>query len=170
MILLREEVSVASRAFAPKFADIIRRRVILFGADPFASLSIPRDTEIRQLKQQSLNLTLRLRAAYVGRSLREEQLTRFIATKLGALRALSAALLELEARPGMSTQAAFQCLGGELKLSRWPEALALLTAVHEGRLLPPGSAAQVLFQLLEFLRGATLRVEALSSEVRSESV
>jgi predicted nucleotidyltransferase len=41
MFLLRDEVAVASRVFAPKFADIIRRRVILFGDDSFASLSIP---------------------------------------------------------------------------------------------------------------------------------
>jgi predicted nucleotidyltransferase len=169
MFLLREEVAVASRVFAPKFADIIRRRVILFGNDPFASLSIPRD-EIRQLNQQSLNLTLRLRAAYVGRSLREEQLTRFIAGTLGPLRTLSAALLELESRSRMSPQAAFECLGAELKLPHWPDTLARLAAAHESRLLPAGSAAQVLFQLLEFLRGATLRVEALSSEVRRESV
>jgi predicted nucleotidyltransferase len=170
MLLLREEVSLASRAFAPKFADIIRRRVILFGGDPFGSLSIPRDAEIRQLNQQSLNLILRLRAAYVGRSLREEQLTRFIADTLGPLRALSAALLELESRPRMPSQAAFECLGAELKLPQWSDTLALLAAAHESRLLPAGSAAQVLFQLLEFLRGATLRVEALSSEVRRESV
>jgi predicted nucleotidyltransferase len=170
MFLLREEVAVASRVFAPKFADISRRSVILYGEDPFAELSIPRDAEIRQLRQQCLNLTLRLRAAYVGRSLREEQLTRFISGTLGPLRALSAALLELESRPGMPPQAAFECLGEELKLSQWPETLALLAAAHENRLLTAGSAAQVLFQLLEFLRGATLRVEALSSEVRRESV
>ena len=170
MFLLREEVAVASRVFAPKFADIVRRRVILFGDDPFASLSIPRDAEIRQLNQQSLNLTLRLRAAYVSRSLREEQLTRFIAGTLGPLRTLSAALLELESRSSMSPQAAFECLGAELELPQWPDTLALLAAAHESRLLPAGSAAQVLFQLLEFLRGATLRVEALSSEVRRESV
>jgi len=170
MFLLRDEVAVASRVFAPKFADIIRRRVILFGDDPFASLSIPRDAEIRQLNQQSLNLTLRLRAAYVSRSLREEQLTRFIAGTLGPLRTLSAAILELESRSSMSPQAAFERLGAELKLPQWLDTLALLAAAHESRLLPAGSAAQVLFQLLEFLRGTTVRVEALSSEVRRESV
>lgn len=34
MFLLREEVAVASRVFAPKFADISRRSVILYGEDP----------------------------------------------------------------------------------------------------------------------------------------
>src|SRR5437016_4787891 len=133
MFLLREEVAIASRVFAPKFADIRRRRVILFGEDPFPSLAIPRDAEIRQLKQQLLNLTLRLRAAYVGRSLREEQLSRFIACTLGPLRALSAALLELESRPPVSPQTAFESLGTELKLPKWSETLALLAAAHESR-------------------------------------
>jgi hypothetical protein len=36
--------------------DISRSSVILYGEDPFAELSIPRDAEIRQLRQQwSLN-------------------------------------------------------------------------------------------------------------------
>jgi uncharacterized protein len=51
--------------------------------------------------------------------------------------------------------------------------LALLAAVREGRLLPPGSAAQVLFQLLEFLRAPVQqrcldRTARLFEQVRPE--
>ena len=60
MFLLREEVAVASRVFAPKFADISRRRVILYGEDPFAELSIPRDAEIRQLNRHADILAVRI--------------------------------------------------------------------------------------------------------------
>jgi predicted nucleotidyltransferase len=69
--LLREEIPAAVRSFAPKFADILRRRFVLFGEDPFASVAISRDAEIRQLRQQLLNMTLRLRSVYVARGLRE---------------------------------------------------------------------------------------------------
>ena len=99
MFLLKDEIPHAARSFAPKFADIRRRRAILFGDDSFASLTIPRDAEIRQLRQQLLNLILRLRAAYVARSLREEQLSLLIAGALGPLRSYAAVLLDLEGRP-----------------------------------------------------------------------
>src|ERR1700730_8755025 len=56
MFLLKAEIPHAARSFAPKFADIRRRRAILFGDDPFATLTIPRDAEVRQLRQQLLNL------------------------------------------------------------------------------------------------------------------
>ncbi len=170
MFLLTEEVGSAARVFAPKFADILRRRVILFGDDPFASLSIPREAEVCQLKQQLLmNLALRLRAAYVEVSLRDEQLSRFLAGSVGPLRALAAALLELESRPSISPQAAFESLGLQFNLAHWPETLSLLAAAQESRFLPPGSSGPALFQLLEFLRAAMLRVEALSPEVSRES-
>jgi len=79
MFLMKEEIPHAARSFASKFADILRRRVTLHGDDPFASLSIPREVQILQLKQQLLNQILRLRASYVSRSLREEQLDLVIA-------------------------------------------------------------------------------------------
>ena len=170
MFLLQDEVGAASHAFAPKFADILRRRVVLFGEDPFALLSIPRDAEIHQVRQQLLNLTLRFRAAYVALSLREEQLSRFVAAALGPLRALSSALLELESGERTSGQAALERLGAEFQLPIWSETLAQIAVARENRMLSAGSAARVLFQLLEFLRGITLRAEALSAEVNRESV
>ena len=74
MFLLRDEIAVAAAAFAQKFADIGRRRRVLHGDDPFATMQVPRAALIARLDQVLLNLTLRLRAAYVERSLREEQL------------------------------------------------------------------------------------------------
>ena len=77
MFVLDSEIPDATHSFAPKFADILRRRVVLYGDDSFSAVSVPRDAEIRQLKQQLLSITLRLRAAYVARSLCEEQLAAF---------------------------------------------------------------------------------------------
>jgi len=62
MFLLHDEVGQAASLFASKFADILRRRVILYGPDPFSAVSIPREAEILQLKRQLMNLSLRLRS------------------------------------------------------------------------------------------------------------
>ena len=99
MFLLREEVEPATQAFAQKFADVLRRRRVLYGADPFAGVAIPRAALIARLAQVLLNLTLRLRAVYVERSLREEQVARAIADAAGPLRTCAASILELEGRP-----------------------------------------------------------------------
>ena len=71
MFLMESELQPAMNAFAVKFADIIRRRRVLYGDDPFAGLSISRGDAIVRLKQTLLNLTLRLREAYIARGLRD---------------------------------------------------------------------------------------------------
>jgi hypothetical protein len=170
MFLLQDEIPHASRSFAPKFADIRRRRAILFGDDPFASLSIPRDAQVRQLRQQLLNLILRLRAAYVARSLREEQLSLLIAGALGPLRSYAAVLLDLEGRPAASASEALQMLGAELAVRDWPQLSAGLAATQQARISAPGEAPRLFFPLLELACRMQSRAEALSGEVRRESL
>jgi predicted nucleotidyltransferase len=169
MFLLREEIPAAARYFASKFADILRRRVILHGADPFAAISIPREIQILELKQLLLNQILRLRASYVSRSLREEQLDLVIANAIGPLRSSAAALLELQGRPAPSSQNALELMGGELGLANWPQTLASLAATQESRLTAPGEAARLFFQVLDLACRMHSRAEALSGEVRRES-
>src|SRR5262249_61863370 len=74
MFLLEREIPAAAEAFSVKFADILRRRRVLFGDDPFARLAITRAAEVMRLKQVLPNLVLRLRAAYVLPSLRAQHL------------------------------------------------------------------------------------------------
>ena len=150
MFLLKEEISHAARSFAPKFADILRRRVVLFGDDPFASLSIPRDTQVRQLRQQLLNLMLRLRASYVARSLRD--------------------MLDLEGRPSASSSQALETLGAELAMPDWRRLLARLSATQESRLSSPGEAPRLFSPLLDLACRMHTRAEALSGEARRESL
>jgi predicted nucleotidyltransferase len=170
MFLLKEEIPHAARSFASKFADILRRRVILHGDDPFASICIPRDVQILQLKQQLLNQILRLRASYVSRSLREEQLDIVIAHAIGPLRSSAAALLELQGRPAASSQEAFERIGSDLSLANWQQTLASLTAIQESRLAAPGEAPRLFFQVLDLACRMHSRAEALSAEVRRESL
>lgn len=170
MFLLKGEIPHAARSFAPKFADICRRRAILFGDDPFASLAIPRDAEIRQLRQQLLNLILRLRAAYVARSLREEQLSLLIAGSLGPLRSYAAALFDLEGRPAPSSSQALQLFGAELAIPDWPQLSARLAATQETHVSAPGEAPRLFFPLLDLACRMQSRAEALSTEVSHESI
>jgi predicted nucleotidyltransferase len=170
MFLLREEIHAAACSFASKFADILRRRVILHGDDPFASISIPREVEIIELKQQLLNQILRLRASYVSRSLREEQLDLVIAHAIGPLRSSAAALLELQGTAGASSQQAFERIGSDLALVNWPQTLVSLSAIQESRLAAPGEAPILFFQVLDLACRMHSQAEALSGEVRRESL
>lgn len=83
MFLRESEIAAAAEAFAPKFHDIVHRRKVLYGDDPFAGLVISRDALRQRLRQTLLNLSLRLRAGYVARTLREEQAALIIADAAG---------------------------------------------------------------------------------------
>ena len=84
MILLESEIPAAAEAFAEKFSDILRRRRVLHGSDPFAGVSISREAAIGRLRQVCLNMVLRLREQYALRSLREEQAARAVADAAAA--------------------------------------------------------------------------------------
>jgi predicted nucleotidyltransferase len=170
MFLLKEEIPNAARSFASKFADILRRRVVLYGDDPFASLAIPREIQVLELQQQLLNQILRLRASYVSRSLREEQLDLVIAQAIGPLRSSAAALFELRGTPAVSNQQAFERIGSELALANWSQTLASLLATQESRLTARGEGPSLFFQLLDLAQRIHSQAEALSGEVRREHV
>src|SRR5579864_1137629 len=46
MFLRDEEIGAAMECFAQKFADVLRRRRVLLGKDPFAGLSVARSAEL----------------------------------------------------------------------------------------------------------------------------
>src|SRR5688572_23341764 len=64
MFLRKAEIADAVLAFPVKFADIRRRRRVLFGDDVFAEISIPRNALVARLRQVLLNLILRTRESY----------------------------------------------------------------------------------------------------------
>src|SRR4051812_7959120 len=119
MFLLEGEVRAAVEAFAVKFADVLRRHVVLLGDDPFTGVSLPRAAEVARLRQVLLNLTLRLRQQYMLRSLREEQAALAVADAAGPLRSFAAALLELAGRPAPSPKEALATVVAQLPGSGW---------------------------------------------------
>jgi predicted nucleotidyltransferase len=162
MFLLEAEIDPAVQAFAEKFSDILRRRRLLYGPDPFAGVSIPRSVSIARLKQVLLNLTLRLRESYVLRSLREEQLALVVADMAGPLRSCAATLLELEGQPARSPKEALERVVTSLSEPRWEEVLSYLSQARERRVLPPGVAGPTLFRLIELTRRMRARAERLA--------
>lgn len=148
MFLLSTEVADAAAAFAVKFADVLRRRRVLWGNDPFARLEVPRQARLVRLRQELLNQTLRLRERFVSVGLREEQLARALADAAGPLRAAAATLLELEGAPAGSPKEALERVAKELGDGKAGEALAAMSQAREQTVLPPGQAAPALVAMM----------------------
>jgi predicted nucleotidyltransferase len=148
MYLLRSEVGEAAQAFAQKFADVRRRRRVLFGEDPFVALAVSRPAEIFRLRQVLLNLTLRLRAAYVAAARTDDRLALTVAEVAGPLRSCAATLLELEGRPADSPKEALDRIATALL----PDAEDVLGKVSSARAtgaLPTDMAAALLLRLAD---------------------
>ena len=158
IFVLEAELPTAITAFAEKFSDILRRRRMLFGSDPFIGVTIPRDIVIARLDQVLLNLVLRLREAYVLRGLREEQLALAVADAAGPLRSSAATLLELQGKSIQSGKEALENIVMAKSNKEWHEVLPRLSEARESRLLPPGVAGATLLHLIEI-------ASALQSEI-----
>jgi predicted nucleotidyltransferase len=157
MFLLESEIPAAVECFAQKFADILRRHRVIFGKPVFATTTIPRQPEIFRLRQILLNLTLRLREAYVSRGERGEQAVHVLADALGPLRATAATLLELEGTPNPDSDSSLTALAASFGASG---AAAALFAAHERK--PLADPQQALVQAIDLVghiagRAAKLR-------------
>jgi predicted nucleotidyltransferase len=161
MYLLRDEVAAAAEAFAQKFADIGRRHRVLYGDDPFAGLAVPRDALVKRLHQVLLNLTLRLRAAYVERGFREEQLAHVIADAAGPLRTCASSLLALGGDAPPSPKVALERLTQSLN-GDWSEVLADITRARAADALEPGAAERTLVRLIDLAGRMRARARELT--------
>jgi predicted nucleotidyltransferase len=152
MFMLESELDVAGEAFAQKFADIGRRHVVLHGEDVVSRIQIPRAALVRRLRQVLLNLTLRLREAYVEHSLREEQCAITVAETAGPLRTSAVSILELEGRQSLPPKEALEMLVSELGQPELVDLLPHLSEAREQRVLPAGRAAAILLDTMELAR------------------
>jgi predicted nucleotidyltransferase len=162
MFLLESELRPAMESFAVKFADITRRRRVIYGDDPFAGMSVARNDSVVRLKQTLLNLTLRLREAYIARGLREEQLVATIADMAGPLRSCAATLMELEGKSVESPKQALHQVAESLPDgAKRAEEIARISEARQERMLAPGVAAPTLFHLIELARSMWARADTL---------
>ncbi|HEX6638770.1 MAG TPA: hypothetical protein VF033_14020 [Steroidobacteraceae bacterium] len=97
LILLEDEIAAAAEAFAVKYFDILHRRRVLHGTDPFASLAISDEALRRRVSQVLLNIALRLRHTLLLGN--DAGRTRALVDALGPLRATAVALQELAHQP-----------------------------------------------------------------------
>jgi predicted nucleotidyltransferase len=161
MVLLESEIAAAVDAFAVKFADVLHRRRVLFGTDPFAGVTLSRSAEISRLKQVLLNLTLRLRQRYLVRSLRDEQAAGVVADTAGPVRACAATLLELQGKPAAAPKEALEQVVAGLPGAGWSDVLHHVSQARETRTLPPGVAGPTILQLIDLTHQMRLQAEAL---------
>jgi predicted nucleotidyltransferase len=159
MFLLSSELPLAAESFSVKFDDIAHRHVLLYGADPFEGLTIPRPLLVQRLQQVLFNLTLRLRTLYaVGRA-HEESLAALIADTAAPLRRSAYAILELRGARPLSPKAALESLAAELA-GDWAEELESLSKARELH-LAPGTASKLILRLAELAESLRLKAANL---------
>jgi predicted nucleotidyltransferase len=163
MFVLDSELEDAGEAFAQKFADIARRHVVLHGEDVVSRLRIPRAALVRRLKQVLLNLTIRLREAYVERSLREEQCAITVADAAGPLRTSASSIRELEGKDPLHPKEALEALVAELGQPELVELLPHLSEARERRVLPAGRGAELLRRTMELARALHERAQRIDA-------
>jgi predicted nucleotidyltransferase len=163
MFLLSREVEDAAECFAPKFSDIVRRHLVLFGRDPFTDVVVPRFAKITRLRQVLLNLALRLRAAFAEHAGKEDQLATILSNAAGPLRAAAATLIELETGQVFSPKEALRQIVDSAATPEWQRALGIISEVREQKPAggPPSEALLSTMGIAEHLRR---RVEALEDE------
>jgi hypothetical protein len=161
MFLLESEVHAAMTAFGQKFSDIVRRHRVLYGSDPFEGASIPRAAIVQRLKQVLLNLTLRLREAYIERGSTPERVSAMIAESAGPLRSCAATLRELEGKPALAPKEALVEFMSAFAEPGWDDILAHLSETRERRMLAAGTADATLFRLIDLAGRLRARADAL---------
>ncbi len=161
MFLLSSEIEPAMDAFAVKFADILSRRRILFGSDPFAQLVIQPESIRLRTRQVLLNLILRLRERYTLISLREEQLVQIVADMAGPIRACATSILILEGKPAASPRESLASIVSSSGAPQWSEALRLIDVARREGALPPGTAGTLIFSLLGLAESLYRRLDGL---------
>jgi predicted nucleotidyltransferase len=161
MFLLEDEIPSALEAFAQKFADILRRHQVLLGPDPFAGLSVPKPVLIFRLQQVLLNLTLRLRDAYIEHGARPRQLLGFIAEATGPIRTSAVSLRELEGHGSHLPKQAFAAFIESAGEPAWKDVPERLSAIREQRGEDPDPSA-LLVDLIAIISQMRIRASHLT--------
>jgi hypothetical protein len=161
MWLLESEVPQAVEAFAVKFADILRRRRVLWGSDPFEHVAIPRPMAIARLRQVLMNLIMRLRASYALHSQHEERLILLLADAAGPLRASAAEIIELEGSAPPAPREALEQVSQELTAGDWDATLAAISEARATRAVEPGTAGPLLLNVIDLASQLLRRAAAL---------
>lgn len=161
MFLVHDEIPAACEAFAQKFSDILRRRVVLLGPDLFAGISIPRAAQVQRLRQVLLNLLLRLRETWAEKDSGSRAVLSMLAESTGALRSSAVLLLVLEGREALKPKPALMQVAEQLAPGKFTDALTKLSQLRETAALPATDAQAVLVAMMELAAAMHRRAAAL---------
>ncbi|HEY6369975.1 MAG TPA: nucleotidyltransferase domain-containing protein [Candidatus Sulfotelmatobacter sp.] len=161
MFLVQDEIPAACEAFAQKFSDILRRRVVLLGADPFDGASVPHSAQVRRLRQVLLNLLLRLREIHAGRESGSRSTLNMLADSTGALRSSAVLLLVLEGRDTPKPKQALLNVAEQAAPGRYSGPLAKLSQLRETATLADADAHEVMIAMMELAAAMHVRAAAI---------
>jgi predicted nucleotidyltransferase len=145
MFVLDAELPDAVELFATKFADVARRRRVLFGDDPLAGLVASRSSRVRSLRRALLNLSMRLRERLV--SVGEEGAADVLVEFAPPARAAAAEWLSLRDGITLAPREALTRAAGELAGPDVAAAVATASAAREGADVAPDAARDALLGL-----------------------
>jgi predicted nucleotidyltransferase len=169
MFLLESEKEHAMNAFSVKFSDILFRRKVLLGPDPFENHKIPTFYLLHRTQQILLNLKLRLRERYVLVSQNEEQLVFIIADVIGPLRACASAILKLENGVVTSPINAFATLVSDCDKTNENLLFGQIDQLRQHGSLPPGTTKNLLFNLLDIAQYLYERAALVTKHMEGEA-
>jgi len=161
MFLARDEIPAACEAFAQKFSDILRRRVVLFGPDPFTGIIIPRAAQVWRLRQVLLNLLLRTREVYVEQERGSRIILSMLAESVGALRSSAVLILLLEGRDDPKPKQALLEVAEQAAPGKFAVTLAKLSQLRETGTLSDADAQQAVIAVMELAAAMHERAAAL---------
>lgn len=161
MFLVQDEIPAACEAFAQKFSDILRRRVVLLGPDPFDGVSVPHAAQVRRLRQVLLNLLLRLREVHAGQENGSPWTLHMLADSAGALRSSALLLLVLEGRDAPRPKQALIDVAEQVAPGKFSAALIKLSQLRETAALPEADAHEVMIAMMELSAAMHQRAAAI---------
>ena len=147
LILLEDEIAAAAEAFAVKYFDILHRRRVLHGTDPFAALKISDEALQRRVSQVLLNLALRLRhTMFFGN---DAGRTHALVDAIGPLRASAVALQKLTRLPRSEPREALLSFADEHGATALIEQLQALRISGDPVV---ADSTRLLGELIDFIR------------------
>ena len=161
MFLVQDEIPAACEAFAQKFSDILRRRVVLLGSDPFDGVSVPHVAQVRHLRQVLLNLLLRLREIHAGNESGSRSSLNMLADSTGALRSSAVLLLVLEGADAPKPKQALLNVAEQVTPGKFAGPLTKLSRLRETATLSDADAREVMIAMMELAAAMHLRAAAI---------
>ncbi|HYM76292.1 MAG TPA: nucleotidyltransferase domain-containing protein [Candidatus Dormibacteraeota bacterium] len=161
MFLVEDEIPAACEAFAQKFSDILRRRVVLLGPDPFDGVSVPHAAQVGRLRQVLLNLLLRLREIHAAHQSGSRSTLNMLADSTGALRSSAVLLLQLEGRGAAKPKQALVNVAEQVAPGKYSAPLAKLSQLRETAALSDADAHEVMIAMMELAAAMHQRAKAI---------